>query len=683
MTADLATPQQLIAPYLGLLSDWFGDVADFVDVSAHSSDSAANAIMANPKLADDFTNRIIPRLLEASRSYWVAAEAETLQAIRRLPGMKATFGGDVGPQRVFRQLERGGLYFDTILVQDPILRAMRIPQMAHSARTRLAIKYALELVWHTPLYLSGVSPPIAVLIPDREIGTTRQLFDQRWEETEPWATLYWSQLLGRKFKGYAEIVELATGMRSSREMLDAIKRPDLFRMNADADLDPYSQWEGLMELGEDFAPRSPREVDSALGVLDMLRGRLMMANDILNTAYTFDAHPLIGAPLSYHYTLWRGRAIQDEVADALGTHVKADLVETNALLGGGLSWLGNVTNRQLLVLREKGRLEEMRSLFRGAADGLRQIAIGDVEVVSREMDHRISQGLRRHEEEINFKDQAYRDELSIKTGSLLLSAVGAMTPLVWAVPPAWLAAMGIMGAAKLADVIDVVVKQSRETNKIKSTPMAILLDMKRNAEVEKVAATTLPPIFIQPMPDFEWEPEKIDGLAYMIPRELDARVPMAIGPAFTDAVFAAKLFRLIRSWNSGEDRDTEDNVKLSFVMEAEQSYSMILYPSMDRREVGEWFEQIDNQDEEQLVAHWVFYKRFNLASFHGLSLFAERHTEGQEFVFGAFSWHGDEGGAVERLTAIRPLLKRHFRILKREELRPNQVEYWTGGDPRK
>ena len=50
-------PQQLIATYLGLLSDWFGDVADVVDASPHPADSAADAIMANPKLSEDFTER--------------------------------------------------------------------------------------------------------------------------------------------------------------------------------------------------------------------------------------------------------------------------------------------------------------------------------------------------------------------------------------------------------------------------------------------------------------------------------------------------------------------------------------------------------------------------------------------------------------------------------------------------
>jgi hypothetical protein len=678
MMADLPTPQQLIAPYLGLLIETFGEIASFVEFSPHSSDSAADAIMRNKELADDFTNRVIPRIFEASRSYWVAAEEVTLEVVRRLPGLKATFGGDLGPQRYFRQLERGGLYFDTILVQDPILRAMRVPQVAQSARVRFAIKYALELVWHSPLYLAPISPPIAVLIPDREIGTARPLFDQRWEETEPWATLFWSQVLGRELKNYGEIMAVADGMRSSKEMLDAIRRPDLFRMNADAAPDPHSQWEGLMEQGTQFVTGSPRDVDSPRGILDMVRGRLMMANDILNTAYTFDAQPLIGAPMSYHYTLWRGRAIQDQVADALGAHVRADLVQTNALLGGGLNWLGNVTEKQLLTLREKGRLEEMRALFRGVVDGLKQVAVGDVEAASQEMDHRLEQGLRRHEDEISAKDQEYRDELKIKTGSLIVSVFGAASPLIWAAPPAWLGYLGLLGAANVADIVSAVVRHSRETNQIKSTPMAILLDMKRDAEAEDADAASAPAVFVQPVPEFEWEPEKIGGLAYVIPHDPDAGLPMAIGPAFTDAVFAAKLFRLIRSWNSDEDRDSEDNVKLSFVMEAEQSYSMILYPSMDRREVREWFGRTDNQSDAQLVAYWVFCKRFNLVSLAGLSLFAERHREGQEFFLGAFAWPGEDGGKPEKLTAIHPLIKRHFKIMRREELQPNQVEYWAG-----
>lgn len=554
---------------------------------------------------------------------------------------------------------------------------MRVPEIAQEARVRVAIKYALEMVWHAPLYLAPVAPPIAVLIPDRELGTERPAFDERLAETEPWATLFWSEILEREFSSYDEVAAFADGLRSSNELLDAIKRHDVFRLHEDSAADPRSQWRGVLEDGSKYVAGNPRDIDSPRGILNMTRSRLMMANDILNTAYAFDAQPLIGAPLSFHYTVWRGRAIQDKVADALGSHVQADLTQTNALLGAGLDWLGNVTDKQLLLLREKGRLEEMRELFRGATNDLKGVAVQDLETVSRAIDYKLEQGLRRHEEEIRAKDEAFRDDLKIKGGSLIISAFGALSPLIWAAPPAWLGLLGIVGAANVSQITSALVKHSREEKQLKSAPIAILLDMKRAEEAE-IELGPAPAVYIQPMPEFDWDPGKIGGVAYMIPKLPEAKTPIFIGPAFNDAVFATAFFRLLRAWNSGEDRDEEDNIKMSFVIEAEKSYSLFLYPSMDRREIREHFERLTDQRDEQLVSQWVFCKRFNMASVRGLELFAERCKDGREFFLAAFSW--EEGGTPDRLTGIRPLIKRHFKVKRREELQPNEVEFWTGGD---
>lgn len=98
------TPQQIVAPHLGLIIHSFGEVAAFLEDMRGSSDSAATAIMNDPALAKDFTERIIPLIFKETRTFWVAHEQQMLEAVRRLPGMKATFGGDLGPQRYFRHL---------------------------------------------------------------------------------------------------------------------------------------------------------------------------------------------------------------------------------------------------------------------------------------------------------------------------------------------------------------------------------------------------------------------------------------------------------------------------------------------------------------------------------------------------------------------------------------------------
>lgn len=479
-------PQSLIAPYLKSLEQKFDRIAKAVEDVRISSDAAADIALAEPSLRRQFLDEIAPHLLEEVILFWRDNEVRMLEAVRSLPGLKATFGGDIGPQRAFRQLERAGLYFDTVVVQDPLLRVARMPgPLLANEKARLLIKYSLELVWARDLYLAELQPPVAVLIPDREIGGFRGQFDERWIETEPWALLYWNRLLGREFKAFAEFLEYINGLGTTRAVLDSMEHAELFRLDADADPDPHSQWAAHLEQTRNrFDIPETDDLDHPGFLLNSVRGRLMIANDILNTAATYAGHPLVGAPISYHYTSWRGTALADDVSAAVGNDLGGSLVQTNSLLAKGLDWLGNVSAENLIKLRSRGRLEEMRSLLRVEAGRLQGVSLDDVEKVSREVDHHLEQGFRRHEDEVAGKDTAFKTELAIEGAGLIISAAVAMQPMLVPAAPVWLTpVIGVVGVGStVKDLVKRISERVRETRRLSSAPIAILLEAKDKAK---------------------------------------------------------------------------------------------------------------------------------------------------------------------------------------------------------
>jgi hypothetical protein len=193
-------------------------------------------------------------------------------------------------------------------------------------------------------------------------------------------------------------------------------------------------------------------------------------------------------------------------------------------------------------------------------------------------------------------------------------------------------------------------------------------------------------IHIAPVPDFRVRHEDIGGMGYAIPVNPDSKAPIAIGPAFTSRGIAEKFFRLMRAWNDGASEDVDNNVCLTFVREDPESYTVILHANLERQRVKDTFELIaeasradkPGKELQQLVMHWVFFKRFNKIGLAGLQLFTERCPQGRPYFLGPFLFKA--GRSPEPLRDIRPLIKRHYRVCDRKDLKKKDIQYWAGGE---
>jgi hypothetical protein len=167
-------------------------------------------------------------------------------------------------------------------------------------------------------------------------------------------------------------------------------------------------------------------------------------------------------------------------------------------------------------------------------------------------------------------------------------------------------------------------------------------------------------IFIQPLPTFEFDVADWTGMAYGFPEKRGA-VPDIVTPAFRTAEIAKQFMELLRSWNSGENADPEDNIQISLVFESEDKYRCFIYPNPQRARVREFYESLENSSAKplgkehlQLVMQVMFMRTFPYDARASVVTFIQLHKEGEAFDIRPAVW---DGGAVTILGDITPITK--------------------------
>ena len=121
-------------PFLPIIKPYFDYLAGIVENLANESvkhgvepDDIVREFLCGEGRKELFTKELLPEISGFTISFWNKNLPKTIEEIRKLPGLKARFGGDIGPQNRNKLYQRLGVYFDSIIVPDPILRCVVLP----------------------------------------------------------------------------------------------------------------------------------------------------------------------------------------------------------------------------------------------------------------------------------------------------------------------------------------------------------------------------------------------------------------------------------------------------------------------------------------------------------------------------------------------------------------------------
>jgi hypothetical protein len=252
---------------------------------------------------------------------------------------------------------------------------------------------------------------------------------------------------------------------------------DMFRFDEEAGNDPLRQIEALekelrINLKEDELPEVWK---GAQGVWLQLNARMMQANELLQASEELDAHPVIQAPISFHWLTTKVRVNSDMIGNALGERLVPHLPLTNALLSQQLEWLSNVPLDALIRLRRQGFLSELRETIAGNLSELSTAPFDSLERITRQVDSNLQAALNRHQEQLQVLNQTLLRELALSVPTLLLSIAGAMQPLFGTMLPSWLpVAATVGGTVSLRDIISTTASHISERRRLGKNPIGIL-----------------------------------------------------------------------------------------------------------------------------------------------------------------------------------------------------------------
>jgi hypothetical protein len=389
--------------------------------------------------------------------------------------LKGVFGGDLFPSSAENIASKCSLYTDTLVLPDPYLRSKHMfERLGDDKKAYYLIKHALNLLQYRDLACAEVVPPIVVVLPDvSELEEDEKQFFYRLGQDD--AVLHGARVFGRRFSSFDEMLEFCEHLDTVERAVAEVNEPERVLFD--------TEWKGSIQ--EQLTRATNDDVYSGLlgttnpGVIlaSQALGRMSTSNELLVKARRLRGTPIIDAPTSWQYFVWKLEydATQAQALDGLeDLHTVRGL---QTLAENEMRWLGRVPPAALIELRKADALGEVRTIL---ARGVEELATANPTNFHRTSDlvfDNIQAAFAAHQKNV--------DELTSKkwkfAGSDIGSwvAVGSLAATAAATgTPAWglaaLAADQLLKAPKLRDIPKSIKDLADETSKLKRSPVGML-----------------------------------------------------------------------------------------------------------------------------------------------------------------------------------------------------------------
>jgi hypothetical protein len=264
----------------------------------------------------------------------------------------------------------------------------------------LSTKHTLNALLYKDLVLAEVEPPIVVIAPDftHLEDTYRQALQFAGEAD---LLSHSRKLFGRNFANVEELTAFLVDLSSPAELVARVSDPSRLLFD--------TEWAGPLEqqikrYGEEIAGRLGPGLgtDSAGRTIQLaLIGRMMQANDVVFKASRLRGNPIIDAPTSWQYLLWKyeydGRLpenLSPSIRDLLITKVIS--VEGSAKIG----LLTSVPPEVLIELRRSGAMAELREVMRKGVEDVDAASPASLAEVGETVVTNLSHAFAKHRKEL-------------------------------------------------------------------------------------------------------------------------------------------------------------------------------------------------------------------------------------------------------------------------------------------
>ena len=461
--------------YFDFLDKNFGHFFKIMRDRGLTPHDAGIALSRTPSTVAEL-NRNLKDFLETVEGFWSSAGPIAIAHVEDMHDtLKGVFGGDLFPSAEENIASKCSLYTDTLVLPDPYLRSKHMfERLGEEKKAYYLIKHALNLLQYRELACADLTPPIVVILPDTSAleDEEKQFFYQLGQDD---ALLHGARVFGRRFGSFNEMLEFCEQLDTVERAAAEVREPERVLFD--------TEWRG--SLIEQLERASTGDVYSGLvgtnnpGVIlaSQALGRMSTSNELLVKARRLRGTPIIDAPTSWQYFVWK---LEYDAAQAQDIDGLKDLHTIRGLqtLGSNeMRWLGRVPPTALIELRKTGALAEVRSIL---ATGVEELATANPTNFHRTSDlvfENIHAAFAEHQKNVNeLTSKKWRFAGSdigswVVVGSLAATAAATGTP-VWGL--AALAADQLLKAPKLRDIPKSIMELAEETRNIKRSPVGML-----------------------------------------------------------------------------------------------------------------------------------------------------------------------------------------------------------------
>lgn len=428
---------------------------------------------------DEFVNQIISvfdELYQYLLDFWnVAAEVGVIH-LQDSNNLKATFAGDLFPAHHENAVSMAGLYVDTIVLPCPILRMARLKKAGNDKEfCRLLVKHVMNCMTYRDVALEDINPPILMILPDsRDLETSK--LDEVMNNSSHFSLIHANYLFGKDFKELGEFHEFCRSLNNIPAVIKNLKRPERLIFDEKWGRNAEVQLKTLLEDKERMTISLFGE-HPGLEVYTSCIGRFTQAYSAKNNAMELGGTPLINAKTSWLYYTWLLE--YESMNFNIDTTSKKDFHMVHALSAGeeeGMMWLGNIPMENIIKLRHRGLLNEVREVLSVGVDELIMAKQDNYQATTFQVVDNIDKALIRHQRMLKKIQSRKLDFLGVDLSSFIANGTLAIASAYTGSP--LLSALGvgvsIIGLPNLSEISSKYKEQQERIDKYKSSATGIL-----------------------------------------------------------------------------------------------------------------------------------------------------------------------------------------------------------------
>ena len=152
--------------YFEILDRFFG--GPFAEMKKYdlTPPAVAEHLASQPKIVDAFAGEV-DEFVAGIKEFWEYYGPIVEVHLQDMRALKSVFGGDIFPSYLENIASSVGLYVDTLILPDPLLRIVDFVSIMKSDQLLFTLtKHALNALRYKDLALADVEPPIVVIAPD-------------------------------------------------------------------------------------------------------------------------------------------------------------------------------------------------------------------------------------------------------------------------------------------------------------------------------------------------------------------------------------------------------------------------------------------------------------------------------------------------------------------------------------